>query len=356
MAAAQAARAEEIKQAILAYAHDVEVVVDAYAGREDASSEREAKADLKIETLDSLQRLEQAGCSVIGFADLRVEEFVKELQVETTVELVEPLKNANDYANVLVAATPADRKLPFKIGMIGGLGPAATVDLYDKITRATPASIDQEHLRVVVEQNPQIPDRTAALLHGGEDPTIALYNCAKKLEADGCNAIIIPCNTAHAFMPLMRRHISIPFIDMQEATISEIWVKFAKAARIGLLATSGTIASGLFGKKAEEMKLKLFVPDEDHQKLVMSSIYGPHGAKAGFTGGQCREELLEAARYLVKNHDCNVLVLGCTELPLILEEGYMDVEGKQVFIIDPTCALARKVVMVAGEYNDSEGK
>ena len=80
--------------------------------------------------------------------------------------------------------THCTKKLPkpFKLGLIGGLGPAATVDLYDKIVKATPAKNDQEHFKVVIEQNPQIDDRTARLLNGGPDPTIAMYNCAKRLQ------------------------------------------------------------------------------------------------------------------------------------------------------------------------------
>lgn len=97
--------------------------------------------------------------------------FVEELRAEGLP--VEDL--LSDAAEMAVASTPARRSKPFKVGLIGGLGPAATVDLYDKIVKATPAKTDQEHIKLVVEQNPQIPDRTACLLNGGEDPTLALF-------------------------------------------------------------------------------------------------------------------------------------------------------------------------------------
>lgn len=97
--------------------------------------------------------------------------FVEELRAEGLP--VEDL--LSDAAEMAVASTPARRPKPFKVGLIGGLGPAATVDLYDKIVKATPAKTDQEHIKLVVEQNPQIPDRTACLLNGGEDPTLALF-------------------------------------------------------------------------------------------------------------------------------------------------------------------------------------
>ena len=99
----------------------------------------------------------------------------------------------------------------------------------------------------------------------------------------------------------------------------------------------------------------MFVPDEEHQERVMSAIYGPLGAKAGFTTGQCREDLLSVAEYLVKTYDCNVLILGCTELPLILDEGDFECMGKKVFIIDPTSAFARKVVQLAQKSYQERG-
>lgn len=237
---------------------------------------------------------------------------------------------------------------PFKLGLIGGLGPAATVDLYDKIVKATPAKNDQEHFKVVIEQNPQIDDRTACLLNGGPDPTIAMYNCAKRLQKDGCDYIIIPCNTAHAFLPRLLRHLDVPFIDMQQTMLDEIQAKFGKDARVGLMATSGTIATGIYGKKAEKMGMKMFTPDEDHQQSVMKAIYGPKGAKAGYTTGECYEDLYRGAEYLVKTYDCNVLILGCTELPLIFHEtDDFEVAGKKVAIVDPTATLARKCVQIA---------
>ncbi len=246
---------------------------------------------------------------------------------------------------------------PFKVGLIGGLGPAATVDLYDKIVKATPAKTDQEHIKLVVEQNPQTPDRTACLLGQGDDPTFALYGMAMKLEADGCDAVIVPCNTAHAFMPFVERHLSIPCINMQKAALEEIQAKLGKDARIGLLATRGTVQSRIYAEKAEAMGLPMFVPDEERQDRVMAAIYGPEGAKAGFTDGVCRDDLMSGVEYLVRTYDCNCLILGCTELPLILDESdAFPVAGKSVMMIDPTAALARKVVKIALEKNKAAGR
>ena len=350
-------RALELKVRLLAQESKVEVLLDEIQMRQDAPSEEVALRDLKIELFNAAERLFEQGAGAIAFADDAVGSFFSELQTECRARLVAPSDlDVDGYAKALIEATelPAIRK-GFKVGMIGGLGPAATVDLYDKIVKATPATIDQEHIKLVVEQNPQIPDRTDALLRGGTDSTLALYNCAKRLERDGCDAIIIPCNTAHAFVPYMQRHLKTPFINMQQVTLDEIKTKFGDSARIGLLASTGTVKTGIYARKAEEMGLSLFVPDDQHQEDVMAAIYGPEGVKAGKTDGRCREDLLRAAEWLVREKGCNVLILGCTELPLILHEGDLDCAGKTVFVIDPTSALARKVVRTVFEKDKEAG-
>lgn len=349
-------RALEVKTQVLLKEPDFEVQLETLQLTK-APTPRIELGNLKIELFNAAERLFERGYGVVGFADEAVPSFFQELATECRARLVNPKDlSASSYAAELIAALKKGPALKgFKVGMIGGLGPAATVDLYDKIVKATPAKTDQEHIKLVVEQNPQIPDRTAALLTGGIDPTLALYNCAKRLEDDGCDVIIIPCNTAHAFIPYMERHLKIPFINMQQAALDEIKEKFGDAARIGLMATTGTVKTGIYSNKAEEMGLPLFVPSPERQEDVMSAIYGPEGAKAGKTDGICREELMRAAEELVREYDCNVLILGCTELPLILHEGDLPCAGKTAFVIDPTSALARKVVAMALKTNEERG-
>ena len=104
------------------------------------------------------------------------------------------------------------------------------------------------------------------------------------------------------------------------------------------------------------MNLAMFTPGAERQERVMAAIYGPKGAKAGYTDGVCREDLLSAAEELVREHDCNCLILGCTELPLILDESDdFEVAGKRVVVIDPTAALARRVVRTAEEAFEKTG-
>lgn len=306
---------------------------------------RSGEVDAPLATLEAVsQRLLQDGAQVIvpnctQFALLQKELVAKGVPVMDVFPA---------FAAAVLAHPTTKLPKPFKLGLIGGLGPAATVDLYDKIVKATPAKNDQEHFKVVIEQNPQIDDRTACLLNGGADPTLAMYNCAKRLQKDGCDYAIIPCNTAHAFLPRLLRHLDIPFIDMQQTMLDAIKAKYGEQARVGLMATSGTLRTGIYSQKAEKMGMQMFVPDAEHQERVMSAIYGPKGAKAGFTTGECYEDLYSAAEYLVKEHGCNVLILGCTELPLIFhEQDDFDVAGQKVAIVDPTATLARKCVEVA---------
>lgn len=233
---------------------------------------------------------------------------------------------------------------PFKIGVIGGVGPAATVDFMDKVVHATRASRDQDHVKMVVEHNPQIPDRTEHLVGAGPDPTVALYATAKKLEAADADLIAIPCNTAHAFVERIQPYLAIPIVNMLRETVEHVRTRFGTQRPVGLLATTGTVASGVYHDAAAAAGLRLVVPDERHQSLVMDAIYGEHGVKAGFTTGACRDALLAAVEHLAR---CGVdaVILGCTELPLILPAvEALTAAARTVAILDPTEILARVCV------------
>jgi len=236
---------------------------------------------------------------------------------------------------------------PFKIGVVGGIGPAATVDFMDKIVRNTRAQRDQEHIKVVVEQNPQIPDRTENLIGEGADPTVALYATCKKLEADEADLIAIPCNTAHAFVERIQPYLSIPIINMLYETVEFIRRNYPGRKEIGLLATSGTIKSRVYHDIVEQAGLNLHVPDEAHQVKVMNAIYGAKGVKAGFTSGECRDDLMAALTHLVE-HGAEIILLGCTELPLLLAQSDdFSAAGKRIVVLDPTEILARKCVSLS---------
>lgn len=264
-----------------------------------------------------------------------------------------PVLDVNQiYARYAVrrhARSPTPPARPVRIGVVGGVGPAATVDFLDKIVRHTPAGCDQDHLKLVVEQNPQIPDRTGHLLAGGPDPTIALYATCKRLEAADADLIAIPCNTAHAFVERIQPYLSVPVVNMLDVTVNHVQTQLPPGEPVGLLATSGTVRSGLYERAAARVGRTLLIPDEAHQAQVMAAIYGEQGVKAGFTQGACREALLAALAHLVQR-GVRAVILGCTELPLVLPaHPAFEIAGTRVMLLDPTELLARRCVGLAME-------
>jgi aspartate racemase len=236
---------------------------------------------------------------------------------------------------------------PVKLGVVGGVGPAATVDFLGKLVKNTPAGKDQDHIKVVVEQNPQIPDRTAHLVGEGADPTVSLYSTCKRLEAADAALIAIPCNTAHAFVERIQPYLSIPIISMLETTAEHLRGHLAPSAKVGLLATTGTVRSGLYAEAIARVGLDLVVPDAAHQEQVMSAIYGPSGVKAGFTTGPCVSQLQAALVHLV-DRGAQAIILGCTELPLVVAAcEALELGGRKVRVVDPTELLARRCVGLA---------
>lgn len=273
---------------------------------------------------------------------------------EISLVVAELLRRGIDCIDVnqvyaeFATATESPRTGPrFKLGIVGGVGPAATVDFMGKVVKNTPAGRDQDHIKMVVEQNPQIPDRTANLLHNATDPTVAMYSTCKRLEDEGADAIAIPCNTAHAYVERIQDHLRIPIINMLTETIDFIQRTYGSSRQVGLLATSGTLQSRVYHCAAERVGLDLLVPDDAAQALVMRSIYGERGVKAGHTSGPCKDDLLTAAAHLVEC-GATILILGCTELPLVLPQSDGLLIGTtRVALVDPTTVLARRCVALA---------
>ena len=251
------------------------------------------------------------------------------------------------YADFATQREGEARRPLFKLGVVGGVGPAATVDFMGKVVAHTPAGKDQDHIKMVVEQNPQIPDRTANLLRDETDPTLALYATCKRLESAGAQAIAIPCNTAHAFVERIQAHLRVPIINMLTETIEWVARTHGTDQPVGLLATSGTVQSQVYHHAARRSGLHIITPGFDYQALVMAAIYGEKGIKAGFSEGVCREQLLLAAEHLCEL-GARVLILGCTELPLVLahSEGF-EINRYRVALVDPTTLLAKRCVALA---------
>ena len=157
------------------------------------------------------------------------------------------------------------------IGIVGGMGPAATADLMKKITDMTDADCDQEHIHLLIDSNVNIPDRTAAILHGGENPVPELLAASKRLESIGADFLIMPCNTAHWFIPALECEVGIPFLNMPAETARLLKEMDVETAAV--LATDGTVQSGLYEEALRAEGISAIYPDDEQQKTVMSLVY-----------------------------------------------------------------------------------
>lgn len=222
------------------------------------------------------------------------------------------------------------------IGIIGGMGPLATADLFRKIVLNTKAETDQEHIKILIDNNTDIPDRTAAILHGGKDPIPQLTKSALTLWAMGAQLLVIPCNTAHYFRLEVQKSVNIPILSMIELTGEALLKKGVQT--VGLLATEGTVNSGIYQDVFEKMGIKIIVPDEDGQTAITDLIY------KGVKSGNKNYDVTSATKVInsMFERGAETLVLGCTELPVAF-----DMYGLDYNVCDPTLELARGAIRAA---------
>ncbi|OGC67052.1 hypothetical protein A3J33_03235 [candidate division WWE3 bacterium RIFCSPLOWO2_02_FULL_53_10] len=196
-----------------------------------------------------------------------------------------------------------------KLGVLGGMGSLATAHFFRRIVECTEAATDQEHLDIIILNHARIPDRTEAILSKRHEPYLSLITKdAKELEKLGAENIAIPCNTSHYFYDEIQGSVKIPVLHMVRESLAYA-AQIRKAKIVGLLATDGTVQSGIYHRPAKELGLSVVTPGPEGQKKVMRIIYDY--VKGGKQGG--REELLELISEL-KNKGAEVVLLGCTEL------------------------------------------
>ncbi|WP_409275851.1 aspartate/glutamate racemase family protein [Neobacillus sp. SCS-31] len=222
------------------------------------------------------------------------------------------------------------------VGIIGGMGPLATVDLMSKIIFYTPAKKDQDHIHIIVDNYSQIPDRTTAILGKGTDPTPFMIQSARLLENAGADFLVMACNTAHFYFNAVSNSVSIPILNMPLETAR--FLHGNKLRRAGLLATDGTINTKLYQHSCETYDIHVIEPDLQMQKEVMEGIYAIKAGNLdeGFL------HLSEAADKL-RESGAEAIIAGCTEIPLVLKS------SEQMNIIDPTEILAKRVIETATE-------
>ena len=227
------------------------------------------------------------------------------------------------------------------VGILGGVGPLATVYFMEMIIRLTDAEADQGHMNMVVLNHATIPDRTDFILgRSSENPLEIMVNDAKKLEAAGADFIVIPCNTAHYFYDSIRENVNIQMVSIIEETVEFAINKIPALKKLGILATEGTIASKTYELECGKHGIVCEIPNEEECAALMKIIY--EQVKAG--------KDIDIVAFMnimnaMRKRGCDGIVLGCTELSVIRRE--YKLLGNDV--IDSLEALALKTIRLGGK-------
>ncbi|MEO8500760.1 MAG: amino acid racemase [Vicinamibacteria bacterium] len=228
------------------------------------------------------------------------------------------------------------------IGVLGGMGPEATLAFYARLIENTEARRDQDHVRVLIDSNPKIPDRTEALLGNGESPVPLMTSSVEALQRAGAEFIVIPCVSAHVFLEELRRRVTLPVLSIFDAAAEQVRQDLPGLRRVGLLATSGTVTAGRFQQRLAESGFNVIVPDTPDQARLMAAIYGIKASAARGDRARVAAEVRGVAERVVAL-GAEAVLLGCTELPLVLGPSDLDVP-----VIDSLLSLARATLRVAG--------
>jgi len=227
------------------------------------------------------------------------------------------------------------------IGILGGMGPDATINLFQLLVDLADVSKDQDHVPLIVYNNPRIPDRTQSILHLGLSPLPFLLEGVRFLREADVSLILMPCVTAHYFYRELVDSLSIPFLHLIDESLEYISAKAPKLNRLGLLATDGTIAAGLYQQSFAKSQIEIMVPGQYQQSMIMEAVYGLQGIKAGFKG-KGRNSLLKAVSHLQKK-GAEAIIAGCTEIPLVLCP-----EDLAIPLYDPLKIIAEKALLYLG--------
>ena len=227
------------------------------------------------------------------------------------------------------------------LGILGGLGPLATVYFMDMVVKMTEAQVDQDHISMIVLNHAAIPDRTEFILDNTKpNPLPMMVEDAKKLEAAGADYVVMPCNTAHFFYEQIQRNINIPMLNIIEETVRYAVEKTAGIKKLGILATKGTISAGAYQNMCEKYGISCVIPSLNDEQSLMNIIYNQ--VKAGK-----KVNIDEFLRIIenMKADGCDAVVLGCTELSVINKD--FDLCRKD--IIDSLEVLAGRSIELCGK-------
>lgn len=217
------------------------------------------------------------------------------------------------------------------LGVLGGMGPAATNDFLLKLVRFAPAERDDQHLPCVVSNDPRLPDRTKAWQDGEEDKVFsALLARLRQLEKTGANLIVMPCNSAHHWAEKLLSQTRLPMIHIADASLGEAMARFPQTRCAAILSTPLTLASGFYQQRLRARGVTPLLPSGGQADLIFTSI---QRIKAGQTE-PARRDLTQLADEMFRD-GADIILLACTEIPLVLSE------DEDARLIDTSAALAR---------------
>jgi len=223
------------------------------------------------------------------------------------------------------------------VGILGGMGPEATVDLMQRIIRLTPVLDDADHIRCIVDNNPKVPSRIKAIIEGrGEDPGACMVVMGRRLEAWGADFLAIACNTAHYYYDAVQRAVSIPVINMIDLVVNHIKENFPDHHKVGVLASPAVAMTGLYSNRLRKIGIKDVWPESDHHERLLTII---KEIKRGHMGSNVRSEYLVVCENLIKQ-GATLSIIACTELSVL--GGTLPIKA-----IDAAEVTAMEIVQVA---------
>ncbi|MCP4050780.1 MAG: aspartate/glutamate racemase family protein [bacterium] len=240
------------------------------------------------------------------------------------------------------------------IGILGGMGPEATLFFYQKIIDLTPAKKDQEHIPVLIYSNTSIPDRTTCILNKDDSIIQDLQYSAKTLENSGASLIVIPCNTAHYWITKIQSSVSVPVLNMIKETGHYI-KKNTKATKTGLLSSTGTVKTKIFQHNLKEYDIEVVSPEKDTQSSIMEVIKNIKSGALHKKNSYIKQRaIISSAIEEFQSRGIFNIILGCTEISLLFRESctssMLKIDSSN--IIFPMNIIAKKAVHTATIQND----
>ncbi len=224
------------------------------------------------------------------------------------------------------------------VGVMGGMGPDATVDFMAKVISMTDSGSDQDHVHMIVDQDPTVPNRQRAIREGRTDVTDALGAMGKRLEDAGADFLVMVCNTAHVFLDGMHARTSIPFISIIDESVNEVARVCPGAIKVGVMATDGCLDTDIFQDAIRASGREALVPDAAGLAELMRLI---NAIKAGDKSEEIRRSMQVSAGALV-DQGADVIIAGCTEIPIVFEG-----ENCTVPVVASTNILAQRTLELA---------